>query len=66
MDKYPIYETSMTQIKRNEFGYIEYKIITTYYNDGSTEDREVPGRLHYIKPIDVGGFDFYKNKVSDK
>ena len=50
--KFKILETRITTIKRNNYSFTEYIILTTYWSDGSKDVKETPGKVHFIKTLD--------------
>lgn len=49
--KLPLFETRITGIKHHKYGYSTYEIVTTYWNDGTKTEEEVPGKIVFIDPI---------------
>jgi len=51
--KYPLWEGSITGVKHLSMGFEVYELVVTYWSDGSTTKRRVPGRIHHIEPIRI-------------
>ena len=46
-----IFQTSYMTIKRGFGSFTEYHHVTDYYDDGTIEERVVPGKMHIVPQL---------------
>ena len=53
-DRHMVWEGSLMGVRQNPWGYTTYYRVTTFWSDGTTTDREVPGKVVFLPRLEVG------------